>query len=606
MYYRRIRISISSICFHRDIFPGSCFKRREYGSEKMSAHIYTLEPAVMDGEDVVVRNQDAFNVTQWLEQGVFKALEDQYLDQLTFAIFTSHPITGDDMLLETYEFKCTYPGISADGKIIKPKMNNQSLDKQALKSQANKFVRSLIEFSSTLEDIPEERWITIELAYTANCPRNYQPEYFVDNTGNGIGFLEGVNLLKIKIGNINTDHHNLDMRFKGREHLNKETLSIIERVTCEDDRSQCLQPSSSCIPPSQDDHLNHVDSEGRVRCRSCSSFAARAPALATNEGVRSPPSSSFPPTIATMTSTSTSSNAFISTQIFPMKRKSDVTIDTAFEKKCDKICETDFNNPQHGQSRRVCQYVLRQNCAIVMETAKALRLDINEVRQIFQQLVSEGFLNRGKDGSGYIICDNEPRERPPSFSNVDGLRKDADIDTSSGTSKRPLCSDRRKGFPASEGSETDDKIETQSSGHDDATTGASLDTEIQNVIVDPDHAAKNIQDDDTFGDDAESMSDQSLEYLPKSRISGKTLSSRAPSQHVIQHPSQKPIAIRHKKRDMDSASLESPSYPLKKNRKTSIIANPKHMQAGNHGEVANFGSQLECYGYSLGQSLSPQ
>ena len=39
-------------------------------------------------------NQDAFNVTQWLEQGVFKALEDQYLEQLTFASFVA-PVTGE-------------------------------------------------------------------------------------------------------------------------------------------------------------------------------------------------------------------------------------------------------------------------------------------------------------------------------------------------------------------------------------------------------------------------------------------------------------------------------------------------------------------------------
>ena len=88
---QRIRISISSICFHRDIFPESCFKCREYGSEKMSCYIHTLEPAELNGNDIIVKNQDAFNVTQWLEKGVFKALEDQYLEQLTFAIFSSHP-----------------------------------------------------------------------------------------------------------------------------------------------------------------------------------------------------------------------------------------------------------------------------------------------------------------------------------------------------------------------------------------------------------------------------------------------------------------------------------------------------------------------------------
>ena len=157
----------------------------------MATHIYTLEPASESSNgELLVKNQDAFNVTQWLERGVFKALEDQYLEQLTFAIFSSHPVTGADQLIETYDFKCTYPTLGVDGKYTKPKMNNQSLDKSALKTQANKFVRSLIEFSSTLEEVPEDRWITLELAYTPNTPADYQPEYFKDNTGHSLGFAE--------------------------------------------------------------------------------------------------------------------------------------------------------------------------------------------------------------------------------------------------------------------------------------------------------------------------------------------------------------------------------------------------------------------------------
>lgn len=64
-------------------------------------------------EYVTVRNKDAFLLTQWLEKGVFEAIEKGYLGQMKFAIFTKHQKSGLDLLLETYDFKMSYP-TSAD------------------------------------------------------------------------------------------------------------------------------------------------------------------------------------------------------------------------------------------------------------------------------------------------------------------------------------------------------------------------------------------------------------------------------------------------------------------------------------------------------------
>ena len=91
----QLRISVSSICYHREIFPSDCFVKREYGSDKMPTNIHTLEVA-SEGDDGVinVNNTEAFLLTQWLERGVFRALEDQWLSCMTFAIYTKHPTTG--------------------------------------------------------------------------------------------------------------------------------------------------------------------------------------------------------------------------------------------------------------------------------------------------------------------------------------------------------------------------------------------------------------------------------------------------------------------------------------------------------------------------------
>lgn len=111
-----------------------------------------------DSGTVSVDNYEAFLLTQWLEKGVFAALELSYLSALTFAVYSKHPITKEDILLETYEFKVTCPDSGP------AKVNDVALlSKETVKTQAALFIRSLTEFASTLDMLPSERWITLQL-----------------------------------------------------------------------------------------------------------------------------------------------------------------------------------------------------------------------------------------------------------------------------------------------------------------------------------------------------------------------------------------------------------------------------------------------------------
>lgn len=151
----QIRISISSICYIRDLFPHSCFKSKPYGN----VEVHQLQGATKnDDGEIAVSNADAFLLTQWLEQGVFHALEQEYLSSVTFAIYSQHPVTQRDILLETYEFRTTF---QRDGDA--PKINDVSLTKDAMKNQAAKFIRALTEFSGTLDALPDKCWITLQL-----------------------------------------------------------------------------------------------------------------------------------------------------------------------------------------------------------------------------------------------------------------------------------------------------------------------------------------------------------------------------------------------------------------------------------------------------------
>jgi hypothetical protein len=100
------------------------------------------------------------NVYIVIEKGVFDALNKEYLSSLTFTIFSKHPINQQDLPLESYEFKVAYADENQPARI-----NGVNLaTKDQLKSQASKFVRSLVEFSSTLEELPHDRWITLTIS----------------------------------------------------------------------------------------------------------------------------------------------------------------------------------------------------------------------------------------------------------------------------------------------------------------------------------------------------------------------------------------------------------------------------------------------------------
>lgn len=625
----------------------------------MATHIYTLEPASESGnKEILVKNQDAFNVTQWLERGVFRALEDQYLEQLTFAIFSSHPVTGADQLIETYDFKCTYPSLGSDGRVSKPKMNNQSLDKSALKTQANKFVRSLIEFSSTLEEIPENRWITLELAYTPNTPPDYQPEYFRDNTGNGLGFAAGANLLKIRVGSIKTDHHHLDVRFKGREHLDRETLSIFEDSTLlgsngmgasRGDGFQLLSPGQ---PDISQDTLNEVDGHGRARSRSSSAFVARAPALASDT-----------PRVSHVELSQSLSDMMVDrTLITRTSSQNKLTADN-HQRGIDIELQHEIENtppPSVNTSvARVRAYILEQGKSVIKDVSESLAVPPAEAREAFVKLTESGFLRRR--GTKYTIHNRAAGEGlrviPPAPRKTPSVRSSPTGSRSIGSGPfLPVVSRSRRRLPSKQLPTAEDFSVTmpvppptpvRPEEHDedklDFTYPTSTRTRSHTHTGQGYGEQKTVPplDEDTM--DAEQMSSCEAEWdsqltqrhqrkkkkadsapesgpgtdpQPELRAEIPALQSR-PSPTCISSADVKnsrgqevQTPYRHKRsRDVATPGCEAigSTQPLSKRaRKTSIVASPIVLRGADmsqHSQTVD-GSQLECYAYTLSQPRS--
>jgi hypothetical protein len=100
-----VRIGVSTLAQVRHLWQDDLFVEIDYGGTKMMH----LESAEIDNEgQILVRNLEAFRLTQWLERGVFDALDKEYLKSIKFAIQTKHPITDELITVEAYEFAISY------------------------------------------------------------------------------------------------------------------------------------------------------------------------------------------------------------------------------------------------------------------------------------------------------------------------------------------------------------------------------------------------------------------------------------------------------------------------------------------------------------------
>ncbi|CAM9134818.1 unnamed protein product [Chrysoparadoxa australica] len=203
-------ISISTICYLRNLFSGRCFKDKRYAG----MNIFQLQCAKLnqDGELMIVEEQ-GYRLTRWLEDGVFEALTMNYLRRLDFLIV--EPVTGDrkdDKLIERYSWSFEYP-VPGEVRFDDGKKMTQG----GVKDQIVKLIRNLIEFSNTLEDLPGHRYLTLKLHYYEDItPPGWQPKHFRDEDPDTLSsFQQGH--LRINLGQLATPHHNMKMRFEGAD-----------------------------------------------------------------------------------------------------------------------------------------------------------------------------------------------------------------------------------------------------------------------------------------------------------------------------------------------------------------------------------------------------
>ncbi|RZC76547.1 hypothetical protein C5167_000661 [Papaver somniferum] len=157
-----LRIAIFNISYIRGLFPENYFNDKSVPALEMK--IKKLMP--MDAE--------SRRLIDWMEKGVYDALQKKYLKTLLFCI--SEAIDGP--MIEEYAFSFSYS--NSDSKEVMMNISRTGNKKQGatfksngntditpnqMRNSACKMVRTLVQLMRTLDRMPEERTILMKLLY---------------------------------------------------------------------------------------------------------------------------------------------------------------------------------------------------------------------------------------------------------------------------------------------------------------------------------------------------------------------------------------------------------------------------------------------------------
>ncbi|XP_030960570.1 meiosis-specific protein ASY1 [Quercus lobata] len=207
-----LRIAIFNISYIRGLFPEKYFNDKSVPALEMK--IKKLMP--MDAE--------SRRLIDWMEKGVYDALQRKYLKTLLFCICEAI----DGPMLEEYAFSFSYSNsdsqeVSLDisrtgnkkkGGTFKHNSSNEITPNQ-MRSSACKMVRTLVQLMRTLDRMPEERTILMKLLYYDDVtPADYEPPFFKGCTEEEARNPWTKNPLRMEVGNVNSKHLVLALKVK--------------------------------------------------------------------------------------------------------------------------------------------------------------------------------------------------------------------------------------------------------------------------------------------------------------------------------------------------------------------------------------------------------
>ncbi|RLN35198.1 uncharacterized protein C2845_PM03G02500 [Panicum miliaceum] len=206
-----LRIAIYNISYIRGLFHEKYFSDKSVPALEMK--IKKLMP--MDAE--------SRRLIDWMEKGVYDALQKKYLKTLLFCICEKE----EGPMIEEYAFSFSYPNTSTEEVAMNMSRtgskkgsttftsNASEVTPDQMRSSACKMIRTLVSLMRTLDPMPEERTILMKLLYYEDVtPEDYEPPFFKGCAENEAINIWNKNPLKMEVGNVNSKHLVLALKVK--------------------------------------------------------------------------------------------------------------------------------------------------------------------------------------------------------------------------------------------------------------------------------------------------------------------------------------------------------------------------------------------------------
>nr|AEW27318.1 Hop1 [Pentatrichomonas hominis] len=198
-----LRSSVSSIAYLRYLFPEDNFEDTQLAGLKIKSLVPSSNPEVAA-------------INNWLEKGVFDALEKHYLKAMVFSIFLNQTIQPV-YWKATHLSSVTHQTI-AFRWILQPiaQMASRILllcQKSKIQQAWCTMIRTLITLSHTLPPLPSQRNLAMRLYYYEDVtPADYDPPGF-DNASSDPDFEFIAETERIEVGgSVRTRHHAVSLR----------------------------------------------------------------------------------------------------------------------------------------------------------------------------------------------------------------------------------------------------------------------------------------------------------------------------------------------------------------------------------------------------------
>eukprot|EP01059_Diplonema_ambulator_P014980 TRINITY_DN26025_c0_g1_i1.p1 TRINITY_DN26025_c0_g1~~TRINITY_DN26025_c0_g1_i1.p1 ORF type:complete len:212 (+),score=56.95 TRINITY_DN26025_c0_g1_i1:48-638(+) len=156
-----MRMAVSTIAYLRNIFPDESFTDKTLSGVNLKSLVPNCKEVRM--------------VIDWLEKGVFDALQKQYLRVLSLVVQRAE----GSGILETYDFHIDYPeGVPTVAICASGGSQPHPQSREGIAHSMKLVLRKLITLTQSMMELPPDRVVTMKIVYDPSTPTDYEPPFF--------------------------------------------------------------------------------------------------------------------------------------------------------------------------------------------------------------------------------------------------------------------------------------------------------------------------------------------------------------------------------------------------------------------------------------------